>query len=88
MVNEINRKNFAFRYGIKALQDIDYKVFLNEKDPATKVFAILCNFEEDGYNVAVKNIFHALKIDKDGSLEAKKHFEQLRVLVQLRNIKN
>jgi hypothetical protein len=83
MRNKINIKNFRFRFGLKSLKEFDYKIFLHAKDPKAKVAAILCNFDSDGEEKAVENIFHELKASEFDSLEAQKRFNQLRGLLPL-----
>jgi hypothetical protein len=87
MTQTIEHKNFKFTCNIITLKKIDYKIFLNAKDPAIKVFSILCNFKKDGEENALENILKELKANTTGSLERNKYFNQLCVLVKLRNTK-
>jgi predicted transposase/invertase (TIGR01784 family) len=85
MERTIKHKNLKFRYHIIALKDINYKLFLKSKNPGSNVFAILCNFENDDEDKAVENIVQALEASVDGDLERRKHFNQLKVFMQLCN---
>ncbi|SFD01798.1 conserved hypothetical protein (putative transposase or invertase) [Chitinophaga sp. CF118] len=87
MITEIKHENLKFRYKIIDFKKFDYKLFLNAEDPAIKVFAILGNFEKDGDEKAVENIYNEVRRADTEGLTGKKHYNQLRVLVQLRNEK-
>jgi predicted transposase YdaD len=85
MSQTIEHKNFKFTYNIITLKKIDYKIFLSAKDPAIKVLAILCSFEEEGEERALENILRELKANTTGSLKGNMHFNQLCILVKLRS---
>ncbi|SFD56625.1 conserved hypothetical protein (putative transposase or invertase) [Chitinophaga sp. CF118] len=80
---ELKHKNLQFRYEIIDFKNFDYKVFLCSESPAIKVFAILANFEEDGEDNAIENIYkEIIAADKKGST-GNKYLNQLRVLMNL-----
>jgi hypothetical protein len=85
MSHSINYKNFKFHYHIIALKDVDYNFFLHSGDPAIKVFSILGNFGKEDEDVAVRNILEDVKSSVGGPLERGHYFNQLRILVKLRN---
>src|SRR6187402_1000751 len=85
MITAIKHKNLRFRYKIIDFKNFDYKLFLNAEDPAIKVFAILGNFEKDGEEKAVENIYNEIKSADAAGLTGEKHFNQLNILVKLRN---
>ena len=85
MITAIKHKNLRFRYKIVDFKKFDYKLFLNAEDPAIKVFSILANFEKDGEEKAVENIYNEIKSADATGLTGEKHFNQLNILVRLRN---
>jgi hypothetical protein len=85
MSTKLDFENFKFWYSILSLKDFDYKFFLKSDDPATKVFAILANFEKDGEDKAIENIVHEVKISADGNLQQSHFYNQIKVLARLRN---
>src|SRR6187402_2655368 len=85
MITAIKHENLRFRFKIIDFKKFDYKLFLNAEDPAIKVFAILGNFEKDGEEKAVENIYNEIKSADAAGLTGEKHFNQLNILVKLRN---
>ena len=85
MITAIKHENLRFRYKIVDFKKFDYKLFLNAEDPAIKVFSILANFEKDGEEKAVENIYNEIKSADAAELTGEKHFNQLSILVRLRN---
>jgi predicted transposase/invertase (TIGR01784 family) len=85
MITAIRYENLQFRYKLIDFKKFDYKLFLNAEDPAIKVFAILGNFEKDGEEKAVENIYNEIKSADATALTREKHFNQLNILVKLRN---
>ena len=86
MPQHISTENFQFRYQLLALSAIDYKIFLKSDKPEEKLLAILANFETDGAVLAIKRILREVKSFSGGDLAEGRYFNQLRVLVQLRNL--
>ncbi|SFD01776.1 conserved hypothetical protein (putative transposase or invertase) [Chitinophaga sp. CF118] len=85
MSSELKHKNLQFRYEIIDFKKFDYKLFLHSEKPAIKVFAILANFEEDGEDKAVENICNEIRTADDKGSTGNKYFNQLRVLMNIRN---
>ncbi len=86
MPKGIDTENFRYQYNIIALSSINYKIFLNSDKPEEKILAILANFENDEPIAAITEILHEVKISAKGSFAQSKYFNQLRALVQLRNL--
>lgn len=86
MPQTIHSENFQFRYNLLAFSAINYKVFLKSDKPEEKILAILANFEKDGAILAIKNIVNEVKSIAGGDLAEDRYFNQLRVLVQIRNL--
>ena len=88
MATSIVADDFNFRYNLISLSSINYKIFLKSGKPEEKILAILANFENEEPVAAIKNILLAVKDSSDSSFAENRYFNQLRVLVQLRNFKN
>ena len=86
MITEINQENLQFKYKLIDFKNYDYKIFLNAEDPAIKVLAILGNFENDDEEQVIENICHEVKAADAAGLTGEKHYNQLRILANLRNI--
>ena len=88
MATSIITEDFNFRYNMISLSSIDYKKFLKSAKPEEKILAILANFENEEPVTAIKNILQAVKDSSESSFAEERYFNQLRVLMQLRNFKN
>ena len=88
MATSIVTEDFNFRYNMISLSSIDYKLFLKSAKPEEKILAILANFENEEPVLAIKKILQAVKNSSDSSFAQDRYFNQLRVLMQLRNFKN
>jgi hypothetical protein len=82
----ISQEDFQFKYQLLTLSAIDYKIFLKSDKPEEKILAILANFENDGAVFAIKSILQEVKSAAGGDLAEDRYFNQLRMLVQLRNL--
>ena len=88
MATSIVTEDFNFRYNMISLSSVDYKLFLKSVKPEEKILAILANFENEEPVLAIKKILQAVKDSSDSSFAEERYFNQLRVLMQLRNFKN
>ncbi|MEO6523875.1 MAG: hypothetical protein ABIN91_19480 [Mucilaginibacter sp.] len=86
MPQSIQSEDFHFKYHLMALSAIDYKIFLKSDRPEEKILAILANFEQDGAVLAIKSILQEVKSFAGSDLAEDRYFNQLRMLVQLRNL--
>jgi hypothetical protein len=86
MPQNITTEDFQFRYQLLALSAVDYKVFLKSDKPEEKILAILANFENDGAVLAISNILQEVKSIAGSDLAEDRYLNQLRMLVQLRNL--
>lgn len=85
MSTNLDFENLKFWYHILSLKNFDYRFFLKSEDSATKIFAILANFEKDGEDKAIANILQEVKTSADGNLQQSHFYNQLKVLGKLRN---
>jgi len=88
MATSIVTHNFSFHYNMISLSSIDYKIFLKSGKPEEKILAILANFDSEEPASAITNILLSVKDSSDSTFAENRYFNQLRVLMQLRNFKN
>jgi len=86
MPTEINEADLQYRYRLTALSEVDYRVFLRSDKPEEKILGILANFEDDGAELALKNILIGVQASSAGDFAQSRYFKQLRILAQLRNL--
>jgi hypothetical protein len=86
MPMEINEDNLKYNYQLITLSEIDYKIFLKSDKAEEKILAILANFDNDGEDLALRNILRELQADTKGDFAENRYFEQLRILAQLRKL--
>lgn len=86
MATTINDEDFKFRYTVISLADIDYRLFLRSNRPEEKILAILANFGNDSAEEALGTILWQVKAVAKGGFAESRYFNQLRILVQLRNL--
>ena len=82
----IDEEHLKFQYHLIALQQYDYKIFLNSSIPEQKLMAIFGNFENRAPVEVIKDILLGIEKDADGELNAARYRQQLRGLVQLRKL--
>ena len=88
MPQSIASENFQFRYQLLDLSAIDYNIFLKSDKTEEKILAILANFENDGAVLAIKKILVEVKNFAGSDLAEDRYFNQLRMLIQLRNLED
>jgi hypothetical protein len=86
MATELQNIDLIFKYNLLAINSIDYKTFLNSKQPEEVVLAVLANFDKETPENALKQIISRLEETTVGDLSLKKYFKQLRILAQLRKL--
>ena len=86
MAEKLETENFQFRHNILALSEIYYRIFLKSDNPEEKILAILANFEDEDPASAIKSILQEVKSIAESELAESRYFNQLRILVQLRNL--
>lgn len=86
MAETIETEDFRFRYNMLALSSVDYKIFLNSDEPEEKILAVLADFRKDDPVEALKSILTEVKQMAGSDLAEDRYFNQLRILVQLRNL--
>jgi len=86
MVNRIEERDLKFCYHLIVLYKIDYKVFLASEKPEQKILAVLGDFCKEAPEAVLRKIIAGIKAKTKGSLAGQRYMNQLRVLVQLRNL--
>lgn len=86
MVNRIEEKDLKFFYHLIDLYKIDYKIFLASEKPEQKILAVLGNFCKEAPEAVLRKIIEGIKSKARGSLAEQRYLNQLRILVQLRNL--
>ncbi len=86
MVYSINDEDrLHYNYKLISFKDIDYRFFTESDQPEIIVFAILANQNLSGNEKVVDEIVNKIKKTTKGELDQRKFFEQLRIIVGLRN---
>lgn len=83
--NRIDLPGLRFEYSIISISDLPYRVFLSSNAPEEQVLSVLANFGEEDPAIVIKTILMKLKYSS-GGLTDNKYYEQLRVLLQMRNL--
>ncbi len=87
MITELSLGDVTFRYNLISFQQLDYRVFLSSPVPEDILLAVLANFKPAESPVILGRILDRLTETANGPLVLEKYRSQLRVLVQLRNLK-
>jgi len=82
----IDEENLKFQYHLIALQQYNYRIFLNSSLPEQKLMAIFGNFENEAPVEIIKKILQGIAKEADGELNAERYRAQLRALIQLRKL--
>ncbi len=87
MITELSMGDVSFRYNLISFQQLDYRIFLSSPVPEDILLAVLANFKPAESPVVLGRILDRLAETANGPLVLEKYRSQLRVLVQLRNLK-
>jgi len=82
----IDEEYLKFQYHLIALQQYDYKIFLNSPIPEQKLLAIFGNFDHQPPVEVIKEILKDIEKQAEGELNTLRYIQQLRGLVQLRKL--
>ena len=86
MQDRIIEEGFVYDYRLIALSQVDYKLFLQSKEPEEKLLSILANFGNEKEEQVLAAIIGQIRSAAGSDLMVGKYFNQLRVLAQLRNL--
>lgn len=82
----ITEPGFSFEYTLISLRDFPYQVFLASDNPEERLLAVLADFGKDKPEEVITKVLQSVEKAESDGLEGNKYFEQLRILVQLRNL--
>jgi hypothetical protein len=84
MPTRINTEKLKYNYDLIRLCEIDYRIFLNSKNPEVKMLGILANLGKYNVQQAIQNIVDGISTSTESDLEKYKYYKQFRIFVQLR----
>jgi hypothetical protein len=82
----LERKRMKFEFPLITLSELDYHTFLNSDKPEEVVLGILGDFREENPEKVLKQIIKRIEETTESDFALKRHFQQLRILAQLRNL--
>lgn len=86
MPTRLDRPNLTFTFPIISLSGLDYRIFLHSDRPEEVILSILADFKGADLETALQRIIRRIDETTGGDFAFKRHFNQLRVLAQLRNL--
>ena len=86
MPTQLDRPNLKFNFPLIAFSALDYRLFLHSERPEEVLLSILANFDGDDVVFALQQIIHRVEETSSGDFSLKRHFNQLRILAQLRKL--
>jgi len=86
MPTRLESANLTFDFPLIRFAALDYRLFLRSNRPEEVLLSILANFDANHVDVTLKQIIQRIEETSSGDFSFKKHFNQLRVLAQLRNL--
>ncbi|RZJ99238.1 MAG: hypothetical protein EOO43_27140 [Flavobacterium sp.] len=84
--NGIDLPGLRFEYTLISISDLSYKLFLFSNEPEEQILSVLANFGDDDPTAAIESVLKKLGKSSSGELTDNKYYEQLRVLLQMRNL--
>jgi hypothetical protein len=82
----IQTKDLQFRYNLKAISSIDYRLFLKSDKLEERMLAFLGNMRPEENIPVLEKILIDIKETAKDSLSTDRYVQQLHVLVKLRNL--
>lgn len=86
MPTGINSWGLNFEYIIISIRDLSYRFFLASDHPQEKVLAILGDFGRDDPVEVIKKIVSEVRSVSGSSFSEYQYLQQLRIMIQLRNL--
>lgn len=84
--NHIDLPGLRYEYTLISISELSYKVFLSSDEPEEQILSVLADFGEDDPTEVIQTVLKKLVRNSSGELTDNKYYEQLRVLVQMRNL--
>lgn len=86
MPTRLDRENLKFDFPLISFATLDYRLFLRSDRPEDVLLSILANFGGDNVEFALHQIIQRVEETSQTDFMFKRHFNQLRVLAQLRKL--
>ncbi len=86
MPTRLDRANLTFNFPLIAFADLDYRPFIRSARPEEVLLSILADFGSDNVEMILQQIIRRVEETSSGDFSLKRHFNQLRVFAQLRNL--
>ena len=86
MPTRLDRPNLMFNFPIISFSALDYQLFLQSNRPEEVILSILADFKGADLETTLIQIIRRVDETTEGDFSFKRHFNQLRVLAQLRNL--
>lgn len=86
MATQLDRPNLKFDFPLIAFSGLDYRLFLRSNKPEDVLLSILADFNGENIETALQQIVSRIEETSRTDFSLKKHFNQLRVLAQLRKL--
>lgn len=84
--NRIDLPGFKFEYGLIPFSELPYELFLSAEEPEEQLLTVLANFGNADPTLVIRSLLEKIGKNNPGGLTDNKYFEQLRVIIQLRNL--
>lgn len=79
-------EDLSFKYQLRSIKNIHYKIFIKSDKPEEIVFAVLSDFGIEKPEYVIENIIQRLEETTNTELTLKKYLQQLRILAELRRL--
>jgi hypothetical protein len=82
----LQNTHLKYEFTLIRLSELDYRIFLNSKNPEEIILSVLANFQKKDAENVLKQIIHRIDETTNSDFSLKRYFNQLRILAQLRNL--
>lgn len=86
MPTQLNGDHLKFDFPLIWFARLDYELFLYSERPEEIILSILADFKGVNSQHALRRILHRIEETSDTTFTLQRHFNQLRILAQLRNL--
>jgi len=81
----IDLPGLRFEYTLISISEVPYHLFLSSGEPEEQILTVLANFGDEDPTEVIKEVLVKLR-SSSGELTDNKYYEQLRVILQMRNL--
>ncbi len=86
MPAQIDAPGLHFTYRLISLSDLPYGLFLSSDKPEEKILAVLADFGGEAPEMVIQTVLQEVQKTADSDFSQNRYLQQLRVIVQLRNL--